>query len=50
MVALEFADMATYGNVPHLAEELLRRGFTDDDLGKIYGGNFRRVLRAVQSA
>jgi membrane dipeptidase len=50
VVALEFADMATYRDVPHLAEELLRRGYTDDDLRKMYGGNFRRVLRAVQTS
>lgn len=50
VVALEFADMATYRDVPHLAEELLRRGYTDDDLRKIYGGNLRRVLRAVQTS
>lgn len=50
VVALEFADMATYRDVPRLAEELLRRGYTDDDLRKISGGNFRRVLRAVQAS
>lgn len=50
MVPLEFAEMATYRDVPHLAGELLRRGYTDDDLRKIYGGNFRRVLRAVETA
>jgi membrane dipeptidase len=47
MVPLDFAEMATYRDVPHLTEELQRRGYTDDDLRKIYGGNFRRVLRAV---
>jgi membrane dipeptidase len=44
---LEFPEMSTYRDVPRLTEELLRRGFTDDDLPKIYCGNFRRVLRAT---
>jgi membrane dipeptidase len=48
LVPLEFAEMSTYRDAPRLAEELLRRGYTDDDLRKIYGGNFRRVLRATQ--
>ncbi|MCA9881005.1 MAG: membrane dipeptidase, partial [Thermomicrobiales bacterium] len=50
LVPLEFAEMATYRDLPNLTEELLRRGYTDDDLRKIYGGNFRRVLRAVETA
>lgn len=50
MVPLEFAEMATYRDVPGLTEMLLQRGFTDDDLRKIYGGNLRRVLRAVQAS
>ena len=49
MVPLDFAEMATYHDVPRLTDELLRRGYSDDDLRKIYGGNFRRVLRAVQT-
>lgn len=47
---LEFAEMATYRDVPRLTEELQRRGYSADDLGKIYGGNVRRVLRAVQAS
>jgi membrane dipeptidase len=47
---LEFAEMATYRDVPRLTDELMRRGYTDADLRKIYGGNFRRVLRAVQGS
>ncbi len=48
-ISLDFTEMATYREVPALTEELLRRGYTDDDLRKIYGGNFRRVLRAVET-
>ena len=47
---LELAEMAPYRDVPRLTEELQRRGYSADDLGKIYGGNFRRVLRAVQAS
>jgi membrane dipeptidase len=46
---LEFAEMATYRDVPRLAEELVRRGYTGDDLQKIYGGNFRRVLKSAET-
>ncbi|MFN8662001.1 MAG: dipeptidase [Thermomicrobiales bacterium] len=46
---LEFAEMATYRDVPRLAEELVRRGYTRDDLQKIYGGNFRRVLKSAET-
>lgn len=34
---------------PRLFEALARRGFSDEDLGKIAGGNIVRVLRAVQA-
>jgi len=30
--------------------ELLRRGYTEADLEKIWGGNLRRVFDAVQAA
>lgn len=32
---------------PYLTEKLLQRGFVDDDVRKIVGGNFRRVLTTV---
>lgn len=35
---------------PALAEELLRRGYREDDVRKILGGNFLRVFRQVWGA
>ena len=29
---------------------LLERGYSEEDIGKIWGGNFLRVLRAAQAA
>jgi len=37
----------TGGFFPVVAEELLRQGFTAEDIGKIGGGNFGRVFGAV---
>lgn len=39
-------DVATY---PHLTAELLRRGYTDEDVKKILGLNILRVMRAVET-
>jgi membrane dipeptidase len=30
-----------------LTEELLRRGYSERDIGKIWSGNFLRVMRAA---
>jgi len=38
-------DVATY---PALLEELLRRGYSDDDIAKIAGRNILRVMRDVE--
>jgi membrane dipeptidase len=35
---------------PYIFAELLRRGWNEDALAKIAGGNFRRVFRAVERA
>jgi membrane dipeptidase len=40
-------DVTSY---PKLFAELLRRGWGEDDLGKLANGNIRRVLRAAESA
>ncbi len=40
-------DVSTY---PNLVEELLRRGYSDDDVRKVLGGNAMRVWRAVEAA
>ncbi|MDZ7290771.1 MAG: dipeptidase [candidate division KSB1 bacterium] len=34
--------------MPNLTKELLRRGYTEDDIRKIWGGNLMRVFREVQ--
>lgn len=33
--------------MPNITRELVRRGYTEDDIGKILGGNFMRVFRQV---
>jgi membrane dipeptidase len=33
--------------MPHVTEELLRRGYSEDDIQKIWGGNIMRVLARV---
>ena len=38
-------DVSAY---PALLEELLRRGYSDEDVGKIAGGNILRVMRRVE--
>jgi membrane dipeptidase len=35
---------------PHLTRALLERGYTAEDINKIYGGNLLRVMRAVEAA
>jgi membrane dipeptidase len=34
-------------NMPHITAELLRRGYAEDDVVKILGGNHLRVIKAV---
>jgi membrane dipeptidase len=36
-------------NMPHITEELVRRGYSEEDIGKIWGGNVMRVFRQVQT-
>jgi membrane dipeptidase len=36
-------------DAPNVTRELLRRGYSEDDIRKIWGGNFLRVFRAVES-
>ena len=35
---------------PNLTRALLEKGYTAADVRKIYGGNFLRVMRAVEAA
>lgn len=44
---LDFPGMTTFADVPNLTTELLRRGYSETDLRKIYGANFLRVLDRV---
>lgn len=46
-VVMGLEDVSTY---PDLIAELLRRGYTDDDVRKIAGRNMLRVLRAAETA
>ena len=42
------ADLSSVADFPNLTEELLRRGYTDDDVLKILGGNILRVMEEVE--
>jgi len=42
------SDLATVEDLPNLTRELLRRGYTESDVGKILGGNVLRVMEEVQ--
>ena len=44
------SDCADVTELPRITEELLRRGYSEEDIGKIWGGNALRVMRAVQAA
>ena len=37
-------------HLPRITEELLRRGYTEAQLAKIWGGNALRVLEAARRA
>lgn len=37
------------GDAPNVTRELLRRGYTEEQIAKIWGGNFLRVFRAAES-
>jgi membrane dipeptidase len=41
-------DLASVADLPHLTDELLRRGYTESDIDKILGGNMLRVMEEVQ--
>jgi membrane dipeptidase len=36
-------------DMPHITEELVRRGYSENDISKIWGGNLMRVFRQVQA-
>jgi membrane dipeptidase len=37
------------GDAPNVTRELLRRGYTEDQIAKIWGGNFLRVFREAET-
>ena len=41
------AELRSYRDFPRLTRALLERGYTADDISRIYGGNLLRVMRAV---
>ena len=38
------ADLKSVADLPKLTEELLRRGYSEQDIDKILGGNMLRVM------
>ena len=47
-VQITTTGLATVAELPNLTKELLRRGYSADDVNKILGGNMLRVLDAVK--
>jgi membrane dipeptidase len=45
-VQITTSDLATVAELPNLTRELLRRGYTENDVNKILGGNMLRVMEA----
>jgi membrane dipeptidase len=41
-------DLSTVADLPNLTKELLRRGYTEQDIAKILGGNMLRVMEEVK--
>jgi membrane dipeptidase len=41
-------DLDSYAKFPALTKALLEKGYSADDIKKIYGGNLLRVMRAVE--
>lgn len=42
------ADCADVSEFPNITNELIARGYTDEEILKIWGGNFMRVFKAVE--
>ncbi|GHT61007.1 hypothetical protein FACS189451_02160 [Bacteroidia bacterium] len=43
----ELTGLKNAGEMPQITLELLRRGYSEEDIAKIWGGNFMRVLAAA---
>ena len=39
---------ANVGDGPNVTRELLKRGYSEDEIGKLWGRNFVRVLKEVE--
>ncbi len=46
-VQITTSDLATVAQLPNLTKELLRRGYNENDVDKILGGNMLRVMEAL---
>ncbi|MBR8538180.1 dipeptidase [Carboxylicivirga sediminis] len=44
------SDCVDVADFPKITEELVKRGYTETDIAKIWGGNFLRVFRQVEAA
>jgi membrane dipeptidase len=44
------ADCPDVAAFPRITAELLKRGYSEEDIDKIWGGNFLRVFKAVEKA
>ncbi|SHJ59533.1 membrane dipeptidase [Tangfeifania diversioriginum] len=42
------ADCEDVSQMPNITREMLRRGYTEDEIRKVWGGNFFRVFREVE--
>ena len=42
------ADCQSVADFPKITEELITRGYSEEDINKIWGGNFLRVFKAVE--
>jgi membrane dipeptidase len=42
------ADLKSVADLPNLTAELMRRGYSESDIGKILGGNMLRVMEEVE--
>ena len=42
------ADCADVSQFPNITAEMLKRGYTEEEIAKVWGGNFFRVFKAVE--
>ncbi len=44
------SDCVDVADFPKITQELVKRGYTETDIAKIWGGNFLRVFKQVEAA